>query len=865
MVVEKHDGKPISSTSNSCTNKCAVRRCQNSRQKGNMKDISTSVGIYVSLEPNSRNDEGQSDDDDDDLNLEDICEVVLSLKCKHCEFLCNDRSILALHVKQTHVAVSKKGANSKSNAKRDDVNGKGNEIRLERKSASVQEPVTQPSNGSSTRATIEAENGSLKKSSKTTNGSDTEKQRESNLMILATAATTENQKTLNASSVSLEGLSDESVEDVFLCAECDIVFSSREMCCSHMHKVHGLKQFSADFIQEEIISKPKDDQSQSPGSRKTKLPKEFTSEAGTVVPKRYRVTKNIFYTCSRCPVKFDSVEVMMFHEQCHLTNETEKAPRDNRAAQHGNDKLQTTTIVDTEIKPQKGFRCPVCKSKGSDTHLFPKWSACSWHLWKEHRIDCELHTCSICKQFKSHLIGRVKDHEQLHSAKASYKCKTCNKTFKQLKQLRCHEKYHKDNSTKLPPPSDSRWYTPKECPICKRILSDSKCLKKHISAVHNKLKPYVCNICGHTSARKAELQLHMRQHTGEKPYKCPICPYQTGDHNSLRKHKLRHSDERPYACTYCDYRCIQSCAFKKHIISCHPGQEVVYICQLCSHKSVNETLFAAHQKDHAEGRISTDNQDDLQSSTSEQNLSRNMPTRRTSNTIAEDGSVANYWSEDDNDSIDIIDNGGVTIPASPQSNDSDQSTSPEASSTDVKTVELNNFTTSNSQTESPSVPNGGKLAVVKLESGPLLRLEPPSESVAVKSSHSLVKHIRASDTNKAKTVVAESVHQPVNTTSQILCVTASFQPIPSMASPRHPASNGISVNTPIVGALHPPQQHQDIRGNEDTESTSEVITNPHKLIENIQLTPLDLTDIIACNEQSNDDGMLQRLLDMSGV
>ncbi|ODN02828.1 putative zinc finger protein [Orchesella cincta] len=842
-------------------------------KKANMKDISSSVGLYVSLEPDSRMEEGQSDDDDD-INLEDICEVVLSLKCKHCQFLCNDRTTLALHVKQTHVSVSKKGSKSNNNAKR---KGARETEKDERKSASVQEPVTQPSNGnndglSTASTTIESENESSKKSTKSTNSSslltidiDKEGSSESNLMILATAASTENQKTFNASSASIEGLSDESVEDVFLCAECDIVFSSREMCCSHMHKVHGLKQFSADFIQEEIIQKkPKDEQPQNSGSRKTKLPKEFTTESGSVVPKRYRVTKNIFYTCSRCPVKFDSVEVMMFHEQCHLTSEADKNTR------AGKDKQHTSTIPEIEIKPLKGFRCPVCESKGSDSQLFPKWSACSWHLWKEHRIDCELHTCSICKQFKSHLIGRVKDHEQLHSAKASYKCKTCNKTFKQLKQLRCHEKYHKDNSTKLPPPSDSRWYTPKECPICKRILSDSKCLKKHISAVHNKLKPYVCNICGHTSARKAELQLHQRQHTGEKPYKCPICSYQTGDHNSLRKHKLRHSDERPYACPYCDYRCIQSCAFKKHIISCHPGQEVVYICQLCSHKSVNETLFAAHQKDHAEGRISSDNQDEMPSSTvvSDQNSSRNhSSTNLSGGTLAEDGTANNYWSEDDNESIDIIDNGGVTIPASPQSNDSDNCIA-EASPMDVKTDQLENLVRSSSPTEPHTMSNtcgssSTSSATSKLEDGSLLQLESPSDFGAFKGAQPLEKHGRASDSNKVKPV---PFHQSTITTPPYLCVTASLQSLPSTASHRHPASNAIPVSiATIVSPSHPPQQHQDIRGNEDTESTSEVITNPHKLIENIQLTPLDLTDIIACNEQSNDDGMLQRLLDMSGV
>ncbi len=80
----------------------------------------------------------------------------------------------------------------------------------------------------------------------------------------------------------------------------------------------------------------------------------------------------------------------------------------------------------------------------------------------------------------------------------------------------------------------------KECDLCQRMFADSKCLKKHkqvcakislsmlkyvlvfrlsFQAVHSKLKPYICQVCNHQCARKAMLEMHARQHTGEKPYK----------------------------------------------------------------------------------------------------------------------------------------------------------------------------------------------------------------------------------------------------------------------------------------------------------------------------------------------------------
>lgn len=131
-------------------------------------------------------------------------------------------------------------------------------------------------------------------------------------------------------------------------------------------------------------------------------------------------------------------------------------------------------------------------------------------------------------------------HMRVHSENREFECPDCGKRFKQSSQLRNHRVMHLDRKSSDVP----RWYTSKTCDLCGKTYADSKCLKNHIQAVHSKLRPYVCNVCGHSSARKAMLQLHLRQHTGDKPFNCQLCDYKTGDHNSLRRHMMRHTGKR---------------------------------------------------------------------------------------------------------------------------------------------------------------------------------------------------------------------------------------------------------------------------------------------------------------------------------
>jgi len=230
-------------------------------------------------------------------------------------------------------------------------------------------------------------------------------------------------------------------------------------------------------------------------------------------------------------------------------------------------------------KEDDAFICIECpgSSEAQPSRTFSRWWELASHLYKTHKKDCDLYRCIQCLEYLTSSVSCLEKHCQTHANLRLYECDICNKGFNQYVQLKNHSVIHlkENNIADIP-----NWAKPKLCDICQKTFSDSKALKKHVQSVHSMLKPYICQICGYKSSRKANLKLHVRQHSGEKPYQCDECEYRTGDLNSLRRHKKLHSGEKPYACSLCSYTSIQSSNYKSHLKHRHhvtPDGETVVI------------------------------------------------------------------------------------------------------------------------------------------------------------------------------------------------------------------------------------------------------------------------------------------------
>jgi len=309
-------------------------------------------------------------------------------------------------------------------------------------------------------------------------------------------------------------------KELFLCGQCSVGFNSIDECKAHMVQNHntGEEELTQDmggkvsvgtqYEGKKKVGRKKKSQQEKPAEvvpdspesdsdwereeyhprasrsrRKIRPPKALKEDYYLGKRKKKDRPKTLKDYKEKCPqvgcyAKFKTKENLQIHLQCH---------------------------VDSEFF----FKCIECEEK------FPHWKLLRCHLWKKHQIDTDLLTCDLCESFKTDTLSKLLVHKEIHSEDRPYTCDVCGKGFKQFSQMRNHQMIHTEHQSE----NNRKYLRSKECDICHRQYANQKCLNKHIQAVHNKIKPFVCPYCGHTAARKAMMELHIRVHTGEKPFK----------------------------------------------------------------------------------------------------------------------------------------------------------------------------------------------------------------------------------------------------------------------------------------------------------------------------------------------------------
>ena len=264
-------------------------------------------------------------------------------------------------------------------------------------------------------------------------------------------------------------------------------------------------------------------------------------------------------------------------------------------------------------KPSLIEKCPKCNKQYS----FQEGKDLSMHMAK-HELAKE-YQCKDCQKYFA-TNSTLMTHTRLHTGEKPYSCQYCSVSFYDLGSKNIHEGRHSKKSFEKPPnkltqSGNARYNTKKKiektickvcrktlqwssmkkhltthtsvntlaCKFCQRKFQHRDSMKRHISIMHLKQKPYSCTICQKSYTLKFSLKDHEELHKGlqikceacEKMFPtqkllathdrlkhkpkvqnitvaCKICKKTLFDSNSLTRHNLLvHSSNRPFSCKSC--------------------------------------------------------------------------------------------------------------------------------------------------------------------------------------------------------------------------------------------------------------------------------------------------------------------------
>ncbi|XP_023314975.1 zinc finger protein 28-like [Trichogramma pretiosum] len=123
---------------------------------------------------------------------------------------------------------------------------------------------------------------------------------------------------------------------------------------------------------------------------------------------------------------------------------------------------------------------------------------------------------------------------------------------------------------------------PFKCDICYKSFDYQSYLKLHIIAVHDRSRPFECDICHKSFSFKGYLKTHISVvHDHFKPFECDTCHKSFGYQHTLKYHlNAVHARSNPFECNICHQSFGQKSDLKRHVNAVH-DQSKPFECKVC--------------------------------------------------------------------------------------------------------------------------------------------------------------------------------------------------------------------------------------------------------------------------------------------
>jgi KRAB domain-containing zinc finger protein len=246
--------------------------------------------------------------------------------------------------------------------------------------------------------------------------------------------------------------------------------------------------------------------------------------------------------------------------------------------------------IKTHLTDNKYF-CPFCGLS------FEQFFSLNEHFQQHVSKPKNLFPCFNCK--KVYMVGKTFDDHNCPNKMKTKKLKTvntvvcelCSGTFSSQDEFVCHQFL------------GCREIQPPQCEICNKIFSKKNDMQRHVNRVHGeKIKSFICEICGHGSTDQTRYNIHKSSHETERKYECPHV-----DCKAAFKHKSHvsthyntvHKKVNSYECDVCKKRFPLYTILKRHLLSHFDMDEYRnFKCEICGKRLTSACRLLSHKISH---------------------------------------------------------------------------------------------------------------------------------------------------------------------------------------------------------------------------------------------------------------------------